>query len=459
MSSPLANQKPVRRRKKRVASNSGDLPSSRPRWRWAGVLVLLIVGAAFAVATVMPGVDSASSNPSAAELEGTVAHSGSMESAALRAPVLPRFTVYEHELEAGETIHDALVAAGLSDLEIVGVIGAAKAHQDLSRVRPGFELEVWKESGSVRSLQFALSPARTLLVRPGEAPHTFAAEVHEIPYEVELATFQGDVDSSLWVSATDAGMDPNLIAELTDVFAWQIDFSREVYAGDEWRLVVEQRTLAGKPAGWGQILAAEYVNNGHPYTAVYFQPDDKPVGSYYAPNGDSLRRMFLKSPVKFSRISSRFSRNRYHPVLKVRRPHYGVDYAAAPGTPIMAVGDGKIEYVGTNGGSGKFIKIRHNSTYQTSYSHLRGYAKGMKKGKRVTQGEVIGYVGSTGLATGPHLHFAFYENGHYVDPLSRKFPSADPVPKAHRAAFKEVADTALAQLPDWERSDELALEH
>jgi murein DD-endopeptidase MepM/ murein hydrolase activator NlpD len=265
----------------------------------------------------------------------------------------------------------------------------------------------------------------------------------------EQRTFTGTVASSLWESAEDIGVDPILIVQLTEIFAWQVDFNREVQPGDQWRLVVEERFARDQAIGWGSILAAQYVNQGETFTAVKF-PQEGPGGAYFTPDGESLRRMFLKSPIKFGRISSRFSHKRFHPILKKNRPHLGVDYAAPIGTPIRAVGDGRIVYLGRNGGSGKMIKIRHNSVYQTAYLHLNGYAKGLRRGSRVQQGQLIGYVGQTGLATGPHLHFAFYENGRYVDPLGRKFPAADPVPDEKLTSFKKVARGIIPQLPDWQ---------
>ncbi|MGE4132796.1 MAG: M23 family metallopeptidase, partial [Bdellovibrionales bacterium] len=227
-----------------------------------------------------------------------------------------------------------------------------------------------------------------------------------------------------------------------------VDFSREVRVRDRWRLTVEQKLVRGRPIGWGSILAAEYENAGELHTALLYQ--DGESSGYYGLDGSNLRRMFLKSPIKFGRISSRFNRKRFHPVLKIRRPHLGVDYAAARGTPIRSVGDGTVLLAGWKGGGGRTVKIRHNSTYQTSYLHMSGFAKGIKRGTRVKQGQIIGYVGATGLATGPHLHFEFSVNGKVVDPLKAKFPTADPIPKTKIASFKAQISGLLATLPGWD---------
>ncbi|MFN9068710.1 MAG: M23 family metallopeptidase, partial [Bdellovibrionales bacterium] len=174
---------------------------------------------------------------------------------------------------------------------------------------------------------------------------------------------------------------------------------------------------------------------------------------YFSPEGESLRRMFLKSPIQFGRITSGFSKKRFHPILQVNRPHLGVDYAAPTGTPVRAVGDGVIDFSGWSGGGGNVIKIRHNSIYQTAYKHLSGYAKGIRRGSRVKQGQIIGFVGSTGLSTAPHLHFEFYQSGRFVDPVGKKFPSADPVPSQMLADFKKSANERLQLLPSWETVD------
>ena len=278
---------------------------------------------------------------------------------------------------------------------------------------------------------------------------TWVAEKITETVDIKVLTFSGLVTSSLWESAQKAKMDPNLISELADIFAWEVDFSREVRENDRWRLTVEQKLVKGEPVGWGSILAAEYENAGTPYQAALFRLNGEDIG-YFTPEGASLRKMFLKSPIRYGRITSGFSMRRFHPILKTRRPHLGVDYAAPIGTPIRAVGDGTITSAGWNGGGGNVIRLRHNSQYQTIYKHLNGFAKGIRSGAKVKQGQVIGYVGNTGLSTGPHLHFEFYHAGRYVDPLKKKFPSADPVPTAHLEQFRAESSILISALPSWE---------
>lgn len=319
------------------------------------------------------------------------------------------------------------------------------------------------EKKTLMGLSFDVSSTEIIKAKLSE-DEEWQIEKIDFPIIKKKRTFAGNVSTSLWESAEKYGVEPSLIINLTEIFAWQVDFNREVRPGDQWRLVVEEQFTRNKSIGWGEILAAEYVNQGEVYTAVRYVDKNTGYSSYFSPDGKSLKRMFLKSPMKFGRISSRFSKRRLHPVLKKPRPHLGVDYAAPQGTPVRSVGKGQITILGRRGGSGKMIKIRHNSVYQTAYLHLSRYAKGLRKGSRVEQGQIIGYVGSTGLATGPHLHFSFYENGRYVDPLGKKFPAADPVPKKQMDQFKTLVSKTLPLLPNWqlayqnqENSSELAL--
>lgn len=370
----------------------------------------------------------------------------------------PRAILDEHTIQRRETLYDALVAEGVGRVQVAGLVTAAKPFTNLALVRPGMTFSIWRSADvsgfgdpALASFQMALAPNRILVERATK--DGFAAEVKEIPYVTKLASYTGEVDSTLWEAAVAAKMDPDLIASLADVFAFDLDFNTEVRQGDRFRLVVEQKLLDGRPAGYGNILAAEYVNQGETHQAFRFE-NASGDADYYRADGGSLRRLFLRSPLKYRRISSRFSSARFHPILHHTRAHQGVDYAASVGTPIRSVGDGVVERAGWNGGSGNFVKIRHNSTYETSYSHLSRYGAGVKAGVHVKQGQIIGYVGQTGLATGPHLHFAFYVHGRYVDPLSQKFPSADPVPAGQMAAFHTAIGKLGPLLPAWPDDDD-----
>jgi murein DD-endopeptidase MepM/ murein hydrolase activator NlpD len=253
-------------------------------------------------------------------------------------------------------------------------------------------------------------------------------------------------------------MDPTLIDRLADIFSYQVDFNRDIADGDRWRLVVERRMLDGKPQSGGEIVAAEYVNAGRSHTAVLYERQGGGRG-YYAPDGASIRRMFLKCPLRAARITSAFAPQRFHPILKRSKPHLGIDYGAPTGTPVMAVGDGIVTYAHMHGPSGNMIEIRHSSTYLTAYKHLSAYAKELKVGSHVTSGQIIGYVGATGLATGPHLHFELHEGRKVVDPAQlRTTASAEPLPAREHDRFLASTQPLLTALPAWS-SGPVALAH
>ncbi len=253
----------------------------------------------------------------------------------------------------------------------------------------------------------------------------------------------GIIETSLYNSIMEAGGSPMLVNELADVYAWEIDFFG-LQKGDAFKVIYERFEVNGQDASMGKIIGSWFRHEGKPHYAVlYDQGDGK---EYFDEEGKSLRKTFLKAPLRFSRISSRFSRSRLHPVLKIRRPHTGVDYAAPRGTPVVAVGDGTVIMAAYKGGGGNSVKVKHNGNYTTGYLHLSRYGKGIKKGVKVTQGQVIGYVGSTGLSTGPHLDFRFWKNGKAVDPLKIDPPSANPIKEDHWAPYSEVMKFMVEEL-------------
>ena len=401
-------------------------------------------------------------------------------------------------LGANESIYQLLIDRGFSSRFIHSLVSATNKVYNLSKLVAGIKLQIYTDKDpnisegegegkaykdqDLRSMRVYLSSSSYVSIevsRSDEKPDIqdqdknksmvaqsqneessknqveqdkdnfeFRASVVELPVEVELVSFSNRVDSSLWESARMVGMDSSLIVELADIFAWQVDFAREVRSGDSWKILVEKKKVEGQDIGWGKILAAQYTNQGTLYTGILYNA--RGSDSYYAPDGSSLKRIFLKSPLKYSRISSRFSKKRFHPVLKIARPHNGVDYAAPIGTPVMSVGDGLISFAGRKGESGIMVKIKHNSKYSTAYLHLKNIAKGIKKGVKVRQSQVIGYVGMTGNTTGPHCHFSFYENSRFVDPLGRKFPAQAGVPKEKMFDFMNHASSVLSKMSELE---------
>lgn len=264
----------------------------------------------------------------------------------------------------------------------------------------------------------------------------FKAEKVKIEYERRTGQIGGVINDSL-ISSIGGGRERlSLALNLSDIFAWDIDFTTDMRSGDTFKMIVEELYQGNEFKRYGNILAAEFVNNGKDYHAYRFEHSGK--AGYYDDEGKTLKRAFLKVPLSFRRISSRFSKGRFHPVLKKYRPHHGVDYAAPAGTPVSAVGDGTVTFSGYKGDYGKLVMIRHSNGYKTYYGHLSRIGKGIAPGVKVGQGEVIGFVGSTGLATGPHLHYEMRVNEKPFNPLRIKVPNGEPIPKGLRAEFEEL---------------------
>ncbi|MBQ3844044.1 MAG: peptidoglycan DD-metalloendopeptidase family protein [Bacteroidales bacterium] len=257
-----------------------------------------------------------------------------------------------------------------------------------------------------------------------------------------------EIKSSLWNAMAEAGCDASLILELSDIYAWTIDFFG-IQQGDSCKVIFEEKYICGDtvPFGIGNVLAAYFKNNGDGKYAFSYEQNGRK--EYFDENGDNLRKAFLKAPLNYRRISSKFSEARMHPVHKIVRPHHGVDYAAPSGTPVQSIGDGTVIDKGWDKkGGGNYLKIKHNSTYTTTYMHLKGFAKGISKGCKVKQGQTIGYVGMTGTATGPHLDFRLQKNGTYIDPLKFKSPSAEPVKKENLEAYKKDIEVLMGILKE-----------
>ena len=251
------------------------------------------------------------------------------------------------------------------------------------------------------------------------------------------------IETSLWDAMLTGGLHPSLVIGLSDIYAWSVDFFG-LQKGDSFKVVYEEMSIDEKPLGISKIFGAQYTGSGATITAIPFIQDDKE--SYFDTEGNSMRKAFLKAPLQFSRVTSRFSGSRMHPILRIRRPHYGVDYAAPVGTPVLAIGDGRVTQTSYENGSGRMVRIVHNSVYSTAYLHLSRFGAGIAPGVFVKQGDIIGFVGSSGLSTGPHLDFRFYMNGSPVDPLSVKAPPVEPVSEANRARFEKTKSVVLSLL-------------
>ncbi|MFO7983955.1 MAG: peptidoglycan DD-metalloendopeptidase family protein [Desulfuromonadales bacterium] len=395
----------------------------------------VLVGLLAVVATIFL-VDNRSPVPD------TEAHVGPPELKIPPQPPLPEQEIRTGRVNAGDTI-TSLLGSYFSPREIHDLSRQSREVFPLSRICAGRSYQLCTEEDSFKSFTYDIDSEEQLIISKSE--DEFLIKREPIPYTIETDLIRGTISTSMFEAMDDAGGAPEVAIALADIFAWDIDFLRDVRKGDTFQALIEKRFRDGELAGFGKILAAEFTNGGRTFQAIRFT-DGEQSASYYDPEGNNLRKTFLRAPLSYSRISSGFTKRRFHPITKTWKSHPAIDYAAPTGTPIMTVGDGVISRIGRTKYNGNYIKIRHNSSYETLYLHMQRFAKGMKKGKRITQGQTIGYVGSTGLATGPHLCFRMYKNQNPVNPHKIKAPSADPVSEELMPRFKEVSSPLLARL-------------
>jgi len=347
-------------------------------------------------------------------------------------------------VRSGDTAVAALGRLGFAFADVSAMLDAARKVHPLRDIVAGKQFTRTEESGATHVYYPVDENNKLHLYIDGDAEGSqWKAELVKRAVATRTQTVSGTISDNLFLDAMRAGLDDRTTMNLIDIFSYDIDFARDLQVGDNFRVLYdEQFDEAGKLIG-STILAAEFVNRGEVYKAVRFQTRSG-NSDYFSADGKSLRKAFLRSPVKFSRISSVFNLNRKHPILGYTRAHRGVDYAAPMGTPIRSVGDGKVLFAGNKSGYGRLVEIRHsNGNITTAYAHMKGFGSGIRTGAHVRQGEVIGYVGMTGLATGPHLHFEFRVAGQAVNPLSVKRPPANPVPSSEMDTFRSVAAQLL----------------
>jgi murein DD-endopeptidase MepM/ murein hydrolase activator NlpD len=318
----------------------------------------------------------------------------------------------------------------LADLASLRALPDLRTQVD--RLMPGEKLLFTHRDGELVGLERKLSDSETLQVTRDE--NGFSTSVLENPLEIRTRTASATIQSSLFQAAAGAGLTDRVAFDLAEIFQYDIDFVLDIQTGDRFTVVYEEIFQDGEPLRIGNILAAKFVNAGREYRAVRYE-DEQGRSQYYSPDGRSLRKAFMRAPVQFSRISSRFNLSRRHPVLNRIRAHRGVDYAAPTGTPVRAAGEGRVRFVGRQGGYGNVIELEHGSGVVTVYGHLSRFAPKVRRGQRVELAQVIGYVGSTGLATGPHLHYEYRVRGVHKNPQTVALPDADPIPEAERARF------------------------
>lgn len=355
------------------------------------------------------------------------------------------------KVRKGDTLAAIFSRNKVSARDVHDIIALGKVTKGLRNLRPGQHIRLaFTEQGKFTGLVHEINKFKSLQVNSSNKGYS-AKQVTRKP-DIRIAYANGKIRDSLFLDAKKAGLEQSLIMELAGIFGWDIDFALDIRRGDSFHIVYEEQYLDGEKIRHGNILAAEFVSRGRSYRAVRYAAKDNRA-DYYTPTGKNMRKAFLRSPVDFRRISSRFGR-RHHPVLNRSRLHKGVDYAAKRGTPVRATGDGKIIHRARKGGYGKTVIIRHGGKYSTLYAHLSSYNR--KARGKVKQGQIIGYVGTTGRSTGPHLHYEFRLNGAHRNPLTVKLPSATSINKRYKKDFLNQTRGLLAQL-DGIRRIEIAL--
>ncbi len=360
------------------------------------------------------------------------------------AQILPETRTQLVAIESGDTYSEAMARGGLDATTTMAIYEAAKESYDLANIRAGYSIElVYGYSDDIlREVVYKFNTEQQLRVTANAG--SFAAVVEDIPYEVKVITKEGKVESSLYQDAIAGGIDERAIIDMADAFQWTIDFAMDPRVGDTFRFIYEERYLDGEYIRPGRMLAAEYMNDGKQYRLFYFDGDPDNAG-YFDEEGNSVQKMFLKAPVAFKYISSGFTTGqRYVEAFNVSTGHRAIDYAAPSGTPIRSVGDGTVSFAAWNGSYGNMVKVRHNGTYSTNYGHMSKIA--VKSGQKVAQGDIIGYVGSTGFSTGPHLHYEMVKNGVKVNPLLEVLPPGESLTGDLKANFLESIKAWQAEL-------------
>jgi len=366
-------------------------------------------------------------------------------------PPLEEITI-DGILKAGDTLYESLIREGISAAEILDLQEKIKSVVDCNYIPAGSKYSLkYDPTGTIKEFTYEPTPFDIFHI---SLPNSDSEDLKVVKEDIsqEIVQMEGTIKSSLYESMLECADSPQLAIQMAEIFAWQIDFLTECREGDTFKILVEKQ-YKGDFYRWEKILAAQYEGELlSKHDAVLFEDPSGNI-DYYTKEGKSLRKAFLRAPLNYKYISSYFSNNRLHPILRIWRPHLAIDYAAPSGTPVSTIGGGTVIYKGWNDGYGNYIKIRHPNNYETGYGHLSGFVKGLKNGQKVKQGEIIGYVGATGLATGPHLDFSISENGKKVDFLKLKLPAASSINPQYITQFNEVKNKLLSALENREELD------
>ncbi|MEL7186066.1 MAG: peptidoglycan DD-metalloendopeptidase family protein [Pseudomonadota bacterium] len=360
----------------------------------------------------------------------------------------PAYDIVTLTVGNGDTMDSLFRKNNLNIAELLAIAKLDEAKQRFRRIKPGDEFEVTHDDGQIISIYSELNLTSALKIDRGDAG--FSAALVDRPIEKRKRMAYGSIETSLYESAASAGLSDKVIMNIAGIFAWDVDFVLDIRQGDSYYVLYEEIWQDGKYVTDGEIVAAEFNNNGRTSQALRFIDKDG-RSDYFTPDGHSVRKAFLRSPVDF-RVSSSFNPNRLHPVLKTRRPHRGVDYAAPRGTPIKASGDGKVIFRGTKSGYGKTVILQHGGNITTLYAHMSGFVRNVGVGTRVRQGQTIGYVGDTGMVTGVHLHYEYRLNGVHRNPRTVKLPQAEPIKDEYRAQFLAEATPILEELEQFKNT-------
>jgi murein DD-endopeptidase MepM/ murein hydrolase activator NlpD len=414
---------------KRIINHKGKLP--REHHYIGAAIVLTLVAIVF---VSLSGQADASREFETAPTQATPA----------TVPSTEEFMRYTTQIRQGDSVFDIFQRLDLDTQPLNTIMADRTMRRTFRNIKAGQSMHIFGDANSkaVSRIEYEKDDDTLLVVTLENGNFV----TNELPreYETRVRSTSGVIESSLFESAKHAGMSESLIMELAGIFGWDIDFALDIRKGDSYSLIYEEHFRNGEKFRDGAILAARFTNGERTFYAIR-HVDNKGRSTYYSPNGRSIRKAFLRSPVDFRRISSRFG-NRYHPIHRKMKRHTGVDYAARAGTPIRAAGDGKIIFRGRKGGYGRTIIIKHGNVYSTLYAHMRAFARGTGYGRKVRQGQIIGYVGQSGTATGPHLHYEFRVHGVHRNPLTVRLPDAAPIPKQFRDDFQKVAQQRMAQL-------------
>jgi murein DD-endopeptidase MepM/ murein hydrolase activator NlpD len=349
------------------------------------------------------------------------------------------FSVITGIVQPQDTLEAIFVKHNLSRSELSEIIHSAKKLYNLSKLSVGniYFFKIDNEESKIQNMQYEINDSSFLKIT--KMPEGFSSERVNIEYTKRTGTVYINIKDNLILSLPNTQKEYLKVAfKLSDIYAWDIDFTSDIRNGDSVKVIVEELWLGNVFKGYGNILAAEFFNNGTLYKAYRFEHEG--YIDYYNEKGESLKKALLRSPLKFRYISSHFSHRRFHPILRIYRPHLGVDYVAPTGTPVSAAGSGTVLFAGYKGQNGKMVRIKHKGGFETFYGHLSRIPKTMKKGIKVSQGDIIGYVGSTGLSTGPHLDYRIKKNGRFVNPLKIELPRGEPIPTPLLSEFKKVVD-------------------